>query len=685
MKFPTKAYFPILVFLFFLSVSSVRLQAQEIDQDLCLRTAQLYNTIANYHFDKMNNRDLNDRIVDELIQSLDYYGILFTQTDVESIKSLKNRINVDLVLGSCSFPSAAFEIYKDRALAFDSIMSLDGMWENDFNIQDSIILQSRIQTTKYVENEEALIESIRKRIKYLTLLEYQSSLDSTEVSTQDFENKKIKLTNEIRQLERCRISQFFETDNALMESFMDDYLKAIASSFDPHTNYMSIKEMNEFEFSLSEEVYSTGLILDEVRNGVYIIAGIIPGSTASEMNEISEGDELLKITFNNKEVHPACLKTIDLLSLLNDQEPKEVTMSLRKQNGGVIKVNIKKTFINNISNEIGSLILEDEVRVGYVALPSFYRSIDDPQSNSASDISEQVEIIKTKNIDGLIIDLRFNGGGSVLEAVELASLFIPKGALIQEVSRNDQTILKDKNKGVIYNGNIILLVNTISASASEMFTSMMNAHQRAIIVGNQTYGKASGQLMGPMALPGESEEYGALKLTVLRYYNLDGSSFQQTGFTPDILVADGIPEGVFSESLHSYALPINKIEKRVKVKKKSKSIPLDVMKKKSAERQNNNPIYYELTKLSDSLELVMKNSLVIPLDVEGFISATKPFSIDSSRYDYKIDKNFRLEVISGLTQFGTNTDKRLIYEIGSDPTLREAINIMKDWNSLTDK
>lgn len=657
--------------------------AQSLDEEKCIRTTQLYHTITNYHINEhLSSIELSERIVCELIQGLDYYGVFFTKTDVGFIKDQQHKIILELVLGSCISANDIFDLYKEKVLQFDSVLKADAMWENDFSQPDSIILFGSLNKMEYVDNEAQLINKIRRRIKYLTLIDYQTSLDSIDGSYDDFISKKEKLTANIREMEACRISQLLESDSSLVESFMDVYLKAIASSFDPHTNYLSLKEMKEFEFSLSEEIFSTGLVIDEVRNGVYIIAGKVPGSAAADIDEISEGDEILKIEYNDKEIHPACIGSIELMNLLNNPTPEEITLSLKKRSGSLVKVTIKKSLIENISNEIGSLILEDGIRVGYLSLPSFYRNIDDPNSNSSQDIAEQIFKFNDRGIDGLILDLRFNGGGSVHEAVELAGLFVNKGPLIQEISRNERIVIKDQKKGMIYNGNLIVMVNTMSASASEMLVSMLREHDRALILGNQTFGKASGQLMGPLAYPMTNQEFGALKLTVLRYYDLKGTTFQKTGIRPDIVIPDGFPPALFSETLYDYSLENNKLDKQVKVKSSKTQIPKTSLRKSSDLRMSDNPIYREIQLFSDSIALAMTNSKVLPLTVEKFLKATHLNDYDSTKYDYAIGDNFKLEVVSGVTQFGTDTEDELIYAVGSDATLREAINIMRDWKLL---
>ncbi|MFT6866026.1 MAG: carboxyl-terminal processing protease [Cyclobacteriaceae bacterium] len=671
--------FILIVFTLQLSTTS----AQQVDEYSCVKTTQLYHTIINYHINEhINSAILNERVANELIQGLDYYGVFFTKGDIKYIKDKQHTITLELILGSCAYANSIFDLYKEKVTFFDSVLRADEMWENDFTEPDSILLFGSLNKMEYVDSETQLIKKIRKRIKYLTLIDYQTSLDSVPGSYADFASKKISLTANIREMEGCRISQLLESDSALIESFLDIYLKAIASSFDPHTNYMSQKEMNEFEFSLSEEIFSTGLIIDEIRNGVYIIAGKVPGSASADMDEITEGDEILKVDYNDQDLHPACIGPAELMNLLNNRLPEEISLSLKKQNGSIVKVNIKKSMIENISNEIGSLILEDSIKVGYLSLPSFYRSMDDPKSNSSQDIATQINKFKEYNIDGLILDLRFNGGGSVHEAVELAGLFVNKGPLIQEISRNDRTVIKDSKKGALYDGHLIVLVNTMSASASEMLVSMLKEHDRAIIVGNKTYGKASGQLMGPLAYPMTNQEFGALKLTVLRYYDLDGNTFQKFGITPDIMIPDGFPPTLFSESIYEYSLENNKLNKHVKVKSKFAPIPLAALKIKNDNRLADNPIYHEIQLFSDSIANVMKHSKTLPLTVEDFVKATRVSPYDSAKYDYVINENFHVEVISGLTQFGTHTEDELIYAIGSDPTLREAMNIMRDWKTL---
>ncbi|MFY0599548.1 MAG: hypothetical protein JXR03_07735 [Cyclobacteriaceae bacterium] len=675
------------VFLFYsffiLSGNLLFAQDKKISPDVCMRSMQLYYTISNHHISgQINSAEYGKRVAEKLIEELDYYGIFFTQSDIDLIREAKFRLTFDLIVGSCSFAEEVFNIYKEKVTAFDSIMSTNEIWENDFSMADTLLLYGKYNKLEYKTNQEELVEKIKKRLKYLTLIEYQTSLDSLEGSFKDFESKKENLIENIRTMEACRLAQIFESEETLLDTFMERFLKALAVSFDPHTNYMSIKEMSQFESSLSEEIYSTGLVLDPIRSGTYVVSGIIPGSAASDLKEIEEGDEVLKISSNGEEIHPACLKPADLAALLNNPEPKEVSLSLKKQKGNVVKVNIEKSLIENINNEIGSLILEDSIKVGYVSLPSFYQSMDDPLSNSSQDIATQIQTFKNKNVDGLILDLRFNGGGSVQEAVDLASLFVNGGPLIQEISKEGRTILKDKDKRIIYEGKLIILVNALSASASEMFVSMMHQHKRALIVGNQTYGKASGQMMGPLTLPEDTEEYGALKLTVLRYYNLTGDTFQKRGFKPDIFIPDGFPKDLFGESLQDYALDAQSFNKRVKVKSKSASIPFDQLKERSQERQKENDIYSQLQLFRDSIVTVMNEVKAMPLQVEKFIETTQNISYDSSKYDYPLGDQFKMEVISGITQFGADTDKQLRYNMGTDPTLREAINIMRDWSGI---
>ncbi|MEP0368832.1 MAG: S41 family peptidase [Cyclobacteriaceae bacterium] len=684
--FPLTAMHRFLPILFLTMVPFAMVMSQKIDPVLCQQAAQMHATISEFHVIKDNNSlEYNKRVVEKLISKLDYYGILFTQADVEAIKAEQNNISLDLILGGCSFANAAFNIYRKKIMAFDSVMKLDATWQTDFTTPDSITLFGRLNKLIYEKSEDELKQKIIKRIKYLTLIDYQTSLDSVQGSLADFRAKQDSLISGIRQMEACRMAHFMSSEESLVQSFMDEYMSAIADSFDPHTNYMTIKEMEDFEFSLSEQIYSTGLVVDEVRNGVYVVVGKIPGSAADDMDQIKEGDEILKVKYHNKDIHPACLEAAELMNLLNNPEPEEVSLSLKKQSGKIENVTIRKSLIENLSNEIGTLVLEDSIRVGYISLPSFYRNMDNPNSNSSQDIATQVLKLRTKNTDGLIIDLRYNGGGSVQEAVDLASLFLAGGPLIQEVSREENMTLRDKNKGAIYTGKLIVLVNTLSASASEMFVSMMKAHSRALIVGNQTFGKASGQLMGPLTNPDTDQEFGALKLTVMRYYGLDGTTFQRTGITPDIVIPDGFPHALFSEENQDYALEPNEYDKNIRLKKSLFKIPKNELKFISDQRQNSNAIYQSLKTFSDSITQEMKSIKSVPLTVDEFIKATYYEPYDSTKYDYPVDEQFKLEVISGLTQFGHETDEQLRYGIASDATLREAIHILRDWKRLDDE
>ncbi|MCU0374654.1 MAG: S41 family peptidase, partial [Chitinophagaceae bacterium] len=371
-----------------------------------------------------------------------------------------------------------------------------------------------------------------------------------------------------------------ENPGELAETLAAKYLSALAEMFDPHTNYLDPIEKNAFTNALSSESLIFGIELESDEAGEVSIAGIAPGSAAWNSGNIFKQDKLKEIKMpDGKVVSIKDLSSKQLSELLGSIEKEEVEFLLQSADGKEKRVKLQKQEIENEENLVRGYVLSGPQKIGYISLPSFYTEWDDNQSSScANDIAKEIIKLKRENIEGLIFDLRYNGGGSLQEAVDISGIFIEAGpmSIIKERDGKKQT-LKDPSRGSIYDGPLVVMVNGQSASASELVAATLQDYSRAIILGSPTFGKATMQVVYPLdsAFNPEAAEKGLggidnrkdikdfLKITTGALFRISGSSNQFNGVIPDIWLPDLFETTEYSEKKLPHALKPDTITKSV--------------------------------------------------------------------------------------------------------------------------
>ena len=332
----------------------------------------------------------------------------------------------------------------------------------------------------------------------------------------------------------------------------DEYCKAIALCYDPHTEYFPLTEKEDFESQLGQEQMVFGFTCNEEDDGSLKIENILPGSPAFKSGQINKGDKLLSVQWADKQpidVSSGGLKQLyDVLGMSNHDK---ATLKVKKQDGTERSVVLFKAKSEETGeeNKVKSFLLKGSRTIGFISLPSFYQDWENEGAGikgCANDVAKEILKLKKENIEGLIIDLRYNGGGSMQEAIELSGIFIDAGPVGQDKGRDAKVYtMKDMNRGTIYDGPLVLMVNGYSASASEMVAGTLQDYHRAVIVGTPTYGKATAQVVLPMDTTVDlqknftniqSDSY--LKITVSQLYRVNGTSAQATGVQPDVVLPD---------------------------------------------------------------------------------------------------------------------------------------------------
>jgi carboxyl-terminal processing protease len=336
----------------------------------------------------------------------------------------------------------------------------------------------------------------------------------------------------------------------------NSYCKTLAACYDPHSAYQSLTDRENFEGHLGRKNLAFGFSMAEDEKGNVIIDDLKPGSPAFKSGLLNKGDKIVAIQWDTaKPIDVSDASTDEISSILAKSNHDKATITVKKSDDTKRQVTMYKEVESESDDDdkVKSFLLSGDKKIGYISLPSFYQDWEDKNSvnGCANDVAKEIVKLKKDNIDGLVIDLRFNGGGSVMEAVDLAGIFIDAGPITQLKTKEPKAFtLKDANRGTIYDGPMVVMVNGYSASASELLAGALQDYNRALIVGSTTYGKATGQQILPLDttinLEKDHSDLQAdsyVKLTMSQVYRVSGSTAQFTGVVPDIALPDATEAG----------------------------------------------------------------------------------------------------------------------------------------------
>ncbi|MCD4694827.1 MAG: carboxy terminal-processing peptidase [Bacteroidales bacterium] len=659
------------------------LQAQK-KINYCWKTEQLIQFIREFHYQPSQiDEAFTEKVNNTFIAQLDPIGIFFTQKDVNFVEDHC----IDLTDIDCSsnknFMKLIVELYRRRLNTADSLVDVLTNQPFNFNLTDSIYFTDP-EKIRYVTNQNAIKTQWDKFLRFLTLRYYFSGYkaeDSTFIKNKEnFLQAEPELQDYIRQKEKCKIQHVLNHPAGFEDYIFNLYLNILAGSFDPHTNYFSKNNKEHFDFLLSRNKFSFGVDLDQNKNGDIYIARLVPGGPAWRSNELNKGDILLKIKFPEKEsIDLFCSNLHEIEDLIYNSDSEEVELTVHNVHGQVKTIPLKMELMEAAENVIYSFILGGEKKIGYIVLPGFYTEPNqfDPLG-CASDLVKEILKLREDKIEGLILDVRNNGGGSMIEAVDLAGVFIDSGPLCIYKNRDEKpTLINDLNRGVIYDGPLVLMVNGFSASASEVLAGILQDYNRAVVVGSFTFGKASGQIILPLGekKKRKSQNYtfdvdatDFVKVTATRYYNLSGLCHQTEGITPDIPLPAHVGFKKYRESELPNALSQNSIVKDVTYEP-FPEIPMDYMISKSKARIQDHENFRQINHLNDLIEPLYNEDISLPLDFESFEKkfvknitnfqlldsamqrTTTAFSILNNTYDEDILKydSYKREIHKELT------------------------------------
>ncbi len=513
-------------------------------------------------------------VLSKYIDDLDGDKYIFLQKDIDSFKKFETKID-DEIHGSSL--ESFYKISGVYATRLDEVSKLykDILSKPfNFNTNDSIMLDA--DKRQYPKTEQERFAFTKKRINYLVLGKYSDLLDEREknVTKAGYIAKPDSvLEQDARKQVIKQMDRYFSTlkNHNQTDDLFSDFVNSITGSMDPHTTYFAPVDKRSFDELLSGRFYGIGAQLKE-DDGKIKVASLVAGGPAWKSGDIQVEDEIVKIAQGKGEpVDVTGYAISDAVKLIRGSEKNsEVRLTIKKADGLVKVVNLMRDVINLEETFAKSAIINGKHKIGYIYLPEFYADFEHPDGRRcAVDVAKEIEKLKAENVEGIVMDLRGNGGGSLYDVVDMAGLFIQDGPICQVKGREEKsTILEDRDKNVLYTGPLAVMVDELSASASEIFAAAIQDYHRGIIIGSPTYGK--GTVQRSISLDPETENslfnktpegLGDIKLTFRKFYRINGGATQLKGVTPDIIIPDKLEYMKIREKDNPDALGWDEISK----------------------------------------------------------------------------------------------------------------------------
>ncbi|TAE56512.1 MAG: tail-specific protease [Bacteroidetes bacterium] len=600
--------------------------------------------IQYYHY---NPQVLDDKfsktVFDEYLQQLDYNKRLLTQADVDALRlQHETRIDDELKEGGMNFCDESAAIFKRRveqAHAFSKeILSAP------FTFTGKETLETEPKNMGYAANDAELKARWEASLKFFTLARLSDMLDRQEKP--DFKGEK-KTIEQLEAEARAKVLKnqedyFRRISHDDITDHQADYLNVIASIYDPHTGFFPPEDKENFDISMSGRLEGIGAQLIE-EDGYVKISNVVPGGAASRQGQLQANDLILKVAQGREEpVDIVGMSVDEAVKLIRGPKGTEVTLTVRKIDGVETTIPIIRDIVELEETYAKSALLREEgskALIGYIYLPKFYADFQDPKGRRcATDVKREIEKLKSEGITGMILDLRDNGGGSLQDVVDMTGLFIEKGPVVQVKSRNTEPqILADRDPSVLYDGALVVLVNSFSASASEIMAAAIQDYGRGVIIGSSsTFGKGTVQrfydLDDFVRTSNDVKPLGQIKLTTQKFYRINGGATQLRGVVPDLVLPDQYSQLEMGEKDQEHSMAWDEISPVPYQSWKNSVAPrLNKIRSSSQNRVQANPTFALINENADRLKRRQDQS-VYSLNIDEYRADQKELDAESERY-----------------------------------------------------
>lgn len=632
----------------------------------------LHNTVGmlqqiHYAPQKIDD-DFSTRVFAAYFEQLDPGKRFFLQSDLAQFKKYNTQLDDEMRGKAVQFYKAVNVTFKQRLTETETLVA--ELLKHPFNFTQDEVFNDDTKSLSFCKSTNEWQARWKNYLKYQVLANYEDQLEfrnrdtASKATDAQLEEKSRQL---IAKIEKRNIDNLLKLTSD--EEAFNTYMNTVINLYDPHSGYFLPVDRREFQEGLSGIYYGIGALLLE-QGGKVSIAELMIGGPAWKSGQVEKGDVLVKVAQQGeKAVDVAGFAMSEIIKLTRGQKGTIVTITFRKNDGSLKDITLKREALQLEDTFVKGAVIGDSAKIGYISFPKFYTKFGDANGRScAEDMARELEKLKSENVKGVIIDIRNNTGGSLGEVINMVGLFIKEGPVVQVKSAVGAPYISQvKSNEVIYDGPLIVLVNEMSASASEIFAAAIQDYRRGIIMGaSSTYGKGSVQRafgIGDNKIPNlENVDLGTLHITLQKYYRVTGGATQLKGIQPDIqlpgiyepykmqeknnptaLAWDTIPPASFLASMNDMALSsvidksIGRIEKDTTfaslrknllwLENRSSHHSLQIQKYKQEEKELQTKVAQIRKQLVTTDSLTVKNTA----DMDADLKEKEQFRIDSNR------------------------------------------------------
>lgn len=657
--------------------------------------------VMAHYSPKVINDGFSEKAFDLFIERLDFQKRFFYQSDVEKL-SRKYRKNIDdeMKLSTYKFFDEAYKLITERTN--ESTDCFEEVLSKPFKFKKNEKLELDYEKRNYPKDLKEKKELWRKLLKFNALRRIHTQLkiqkdakekNDTSVKVKNFKTIEVDVRKSMLKNHKDwirRVNKLERRDKLAL------YLSTLGNVNDPHTSYFPPKDKDDFDIQMSGQLEGIGATLQE-SDGYIKIVSIVTGGPAWKQGELENNDLIIKVGQDEGKDKKEAVDIVDMrlddaVKLIRGKKGTIVRLTVKKINGDIKEIKIKRDIVVFEETYAKSAILDDgDKKIGYIYLPKFYINFKDQNARAcAGDIEKELIKLKREKVDGIILDLRNNTGGSLQEVVKMGGFFIEKGPIVQVKTRGRKPeVLSDDDSKVQYDGALAIMVNNFSASASEILAAALQDYDRAIVVGSSsTFGKGTVQRFYDldMMVRGDAfKPFGALKLTIQKFYRINGGATQRKGVVPDIVFPDMYKYIEVGEKEYDYCLKWDEIKPAEYTDLSNWDKKIEFAKQNSLKRMSNDKTFKLIDEKAKYLK-EQRDETIYSLNLKKYEKKEAKQKQKNKKYEKIFDGDNGLKTIFLVEQekeMAADTVKatrlKKFHEIlKKDVYVKETVNVLKD-------